>query len=366
MELEPQRNQDDVADIEDEAIEKSGIPESPEESVRQALLEIEEHDPTQLDTGNQSEKNSETEAEGKAPPSASTEEATKAQEEQIAPPHDWTVTGKEWFHKLPKEAKSEISRASKEYQAHTTKLWQELNRGVEEYGELKQVVDHYIPKWNVRGLTAPQAIAQLAAANDLILQNPVHGISMLLRSSGVSVEQISDYLKNGGTQTPSQQQPQNSGLNSEIQELYNWKRNLEQQEEERAVSAIVREVSSVRDELDQSGRYRYPKLHDPQFLQRVQRLVSALKETDPQVSWADATRRAYGSLEGNQGSPSLQKPRLSQAATSEQIARARQASVAARTRGGSGSLSGIDDAPIKGRETPEESVRLVLRSLGRV
>lgn len=352
--------------------EKPEVKESAEATVRRAYDELKakaqaEEDGTAAPAATEITK-PEVVEDSKVGEDKPIEEATTAetqeQSDEVKPPQRWSAQGKEWFLKLPKEAQKEFSKAAKEYEGHTTKLWQELNRGAEKYKEIDEVITEYASKWNIRGVSPGQAIRQLAAANDLLLTDPMRGLDWLLKERQVTPEQIIAY-RNGDKTAPqgrAELDPQLQGLLTELNELKNWKQGLEQNQTQTTVNSIVQEIDNVRNELDGSGRLKYPKLHESDFLMRVKPLVSALKETHPQLSWAEATKRAYAATEGTAGSPSLPQPRLSRQVNT-QAQRAKAVSVANRSRGSAPSGSDIDEVQVPKRG--EDTVRLAMQLLSR-
>lgn len=344
---------DNTDETETEVLEESSKPESIEDTVRKAFEESsEKSEEVAENDGSQSTK-TENEESQIQPTESEAGSDQAAEEDELEPPQDWTQTGKSWFEQLPDEAKREITKTSKQYQAHTTRLWQDLNRGIKDYGEIKTTIDTYLPRWGAVGVSSGQAIAQLAAAQDYIAKNPVDGIDRLLRTSGITPEQLIAY-RNQASSANNFEQNNNSALTATINELQNWKQQQEQAGYEQMVNSISQEILSVQAEKDQSGRIKYPKLNDPQFLQRVEPLVTTLRKTNPAMTWGECTRRAYISLEG--GSPSPQMSGLPQAATKQNV-RTRPAATAAKSRG---SVSG---ATMSARDVPksiEDTLRLAL------
>lgn len=358
-------------EISEEGEQEEKKPETTEETVRRAYDELKAKYDKEETKQEERQVNTEVaqEVHGEEPNAQRPANEPAQGVEDVAPPQRWTAEGKEWFLKLPKEAKKEFAKAAKDYESHTTKLWQDLNREAKKYKEIDEVVTEYSSKWNLQGIAPAQAIRQLAAANDILLNSPLRGLDWLLKERGITPEQLIEFRKTGNAGQSTQNNnsfndPQFQGLLSELNELKSWKAGLEENQTQALVSSIVQELDTVRNETDQSGRFKYPKLHDSDFLTRVKPLVSALKETHPSLSWADATRRAYAAVEGNTGSPSLQVPRLSRQATNTQQQRAKAVSVASRSRGSASSSSN----DLSGIEVPrgvEDTVRLAMQLLSR-
>ena len=277
----------------------------------------------------------------------------------IEPPARFPVEKKEWFNKQPREVQEEVTKGWNEIEAHTTKLWQELNRKSSRYSQLEQVVNHYMPGWNLKGITDVQAIAELCAAQDVLIKDPEAGAELLLKKIGITPEQL--IARRSGTNGHSQQyqqQPQQNLLTAEqVEEII--ERKNQQSQQHYAINSAANEIEMVRRETEADGRYRYPELWDAQYLQRVKPLVEVTRKTQPNVSWAEATKRAVQTLrihEGKVGSPSSYDPRLSQ---DQEIAKAKAASVSIRGRGNP-SIPSITQG--KPGESVEDSVRAVFGS----
>lgn len=269
---------------------------------------------------------------------------------RIEPPARFPVEKKEWFNRQPREVQEEVTKGWGEIESHTTKMWQELNRQSQRYGQLEQVVNHYLPQWGMRGMTDVQAISELCAAQDMIIKDPLKAYDLMLRKSGITPEQLYEYRNGNGAQNVQPApQPQNNFLTRE--ELL---RTLAERDQfiqgQSALGAAQAEIRQVQNELNSEGGYLYPELHSEAHLQRVKPLVEDLRKTQPGISWAEATKRAVHTLRllsGNVGSPSSNGSRLPQ---QSDIERARAASVSVRPRG-----NGV--IPTTTRAKPGESAR---------
>lgn len=290
-----------------------------------------------------------TEAEGEQEPEPA----------KLEPPARWPVEKKEWFNKQPREAQEEIARGWTEIEGNTTKLWQDLRRREQQYGEIEQIVNHYLPNWHLKGVTAPQAIAELCAAQDAIQKDPVSAYSMMLERSGITPEHITQFRQQGGVQTQPQSQVQTQGQTTGLTkgELLSI---LDKRDQTRASQSAVNnaatEIDQVRRQTTPEGNYLYPELWDADYLNyRVKPLVEGFRKTQPNVSWGELAKRAVHTLriaDGQAtGSPSPNSPRLPN--KQDEIARARAASVSVRGRG-NGMIS--NQAKPKPGESIEDSI----------
>lgn len=285
------------------------------------------------------------------------------QPKRLSPPERWPVESKEEFHKLPPVAQKEVLSFWNGIESHTTKLWQDLNREVDQNREVNEIVAHYLPGWNVKGITKAQAIAELCAAQDYLIKSPIEGVARIMQKTGVTLEQLEDFASGGGARASQSQQGQVSSQLTADEVRRIIQESLQQQTAHGELESARAEVVAVRDELDSEGRYKYPELHDASYIERVKPLVEDIRRTQPGISWAEATKKGVNTLrilEGRapsiNGSPSPSNPRLSR---ENEIASVRAASVSVRGRGGAAPKIAV----AKPGESIEESLRTTIASL---
>lgn len=342
-------------DFEDEAQEEQ--PESIEETILKSVNEVtNENAQTDQQVDGQSDeeteiqkaartlagakKNKRKTIEGAELSPEPAQTATEQPEVDLQPPQRFTLEMKEKFNKYPADLKKQYLEDWGNVQRYSTQLWQETNREKDKYTEINQIVDHYIPKWGMQGLTPQAAVAEMFAMQDRIIKDPLAAYALMLEKSGITPEMLYEYRENGGAvpaQQPQQQnfqQEQNNFLTKE--ELYETMQEWRQQEHEQAaVGSAAYEVQAVKQEMSADGRYLWPELHDLATVERVKPLVSDLMETQQGISWADATKRAIQTLRylnGNTSSPSHNGSRLPTTNT-EQINKLKAASVSVSGRG---------------------------------
>ena len=262
-------------------------------------------------------------------------------QDDIDPPTRWQVENKEWFNTQPKEVKEEISSHIKTIEGEATKFFQEIVPLKKQYGHIKEVVDHYMPEWHSRGISEPaHAIAELCSAQKMLTDDPIAGLERLINNMGMTVDQYVElrtqrFGNQAQTQAPQPQQPvqnpQIQGLTNQVQELQQWKQQAESQVQNDRVQQLADQVVAVRNERDESGRYLYPRLHDPQVLEQVQTLAAWVQERHPQLSWGECTKRAYHLNENMNGTPTANSARLPQ----DQDRIAKEAAISKRGRGAS-------------------------------
>lgn len=278
--------------------------------------------------------------------------------ERIEPPLRFPVDKKEWFNRQAREVQEEVARAFREQEAYFTKNSQEIAREKSRYSEVNQIVDTYLPKWGISGLTPQAAVAELCATQDWIMENPIAAYSHMLEKSGLSPEDLI-AARDGQSQAPQQrntQDPAFLALQEKIDSLYSRIDQQHQSQEQQALHAAVSEVDAVRRETTADGTYLYPELWDQAQLQRVQPFVEDLRKTQPGISMAEATKRAIFTLrvlDGKTGSPSPTSQKL----PTQELNKLKSAAVSVSGRGNG--LAPVTGMAHKG-ETVAESLRAVM------
>lgn len=358
--------------VETDAAEEAAKPESTEETIRKVYEQLEKGEQQEIadnaeKAANSKETATEEEATEQAETAASTEEDSEKQakneqeEEQIAPPERWTAKAKEWFRAQPKEAQREFARATADMEAQTTKIWQNLRRQEAKYKEIDQVIEHYAHDLHSKGITHQQAIAEFFAANRALDQEPVAALARIMQAKGVTPDQIAEHLKGGGTKA-APVNPEIHQLRSTVEELNNWKQEQLQTVQARAVQAIAQEFAAVRDEVDATGRYKYPKLHEPEQTDALKPLVRGIRESQPDLPWGDALRKAYEIRFGTPSATPAARLQAPQNSTQQNNSRARTVAVAGKSSGSSSSSLNLDDVKVPKRT--EDTIRLAMRLLG--
>lgn len=220
--------------------------------------------------------------------------------EAIAPPNRFSAEQKQVFNKAPREVQEAVSQMVRDQEAHFTKKNQELSEkstGVEDY---QKAIQPYLKEWNVRGLTGPQAIAQLAASHQKLVDNPLESLAWLAESLGVqdhvTIEKDGKPVAPASSGQAAKTTQQNGAsvdpaLTNRLQALEN---KISQQE----AQPVVEQLRSFRDTQDASGNYMYPELHDGNFLAKVKPLASAVAGNSPNLSYVEAFKQAYTALTG--------------------------------------------------------------------
>lgn len=268
-------------------------------------------------------------------------------------PNRWPVAKKEWFNKQPREAQQEILDGWGEIESHATKVFQDAAREKNEALGVNKILRHYRTQWNLKGITDEQAIAELCATQDNIINKPVETIDLIMRKRGITLEHLAALRKGGSVPATSSMPPEFSQLTETVKRLENELRSRDQAQLNTQQQSAVAEVESVLRETDSEGRYVYPELWDPAYRKRAEPFIDDARKTHG-LSWAEATKRAVFSLRQIDGrpSPSSQQQKFSR---DNEIAKVKAASVSVKGRG-----SAI--VPTMAAAKPGESVKDSIRA----
>jgi hypothetical protein len=350
-----------------EAEEAPAKPESVEESIRKAYEQLSgKAEAEEKETAEPTEAAEKPEAEQVEAATEETETEAPAEEaEEVRPPERWTAKAKEWFRTQPKEAQREFARATADLEAQTTKVWQNLRRQEAKYKDIDGVIEHYAQDLHSKGVTHQQAIAEFFAANRALDQEPVAALARIMKAKGVTPDQIAEHLNGGGAKTSQQVNPEINQLRSTVQELNNWKQEQLQTVQQQKIQSIAGEFAAVRDEVDAQGKYKYPALHEPELTEALKPLVRGIRESQPNLSWGDALRKAYsvqfGTPSASSSAARLQAPQQK----SNQINNTRARSVAVAGRSSGSSSASLDLNDVKAPKKTEDAIRLAMRLHGR-
>lgn len=293
---------------------------------------------------------------------------------ELSPPERLNAAEKQLFNNLPKGLKRAFHKTVKGFESQFTRTQQELVPKLREYHAIDEVLAPHLHEWAELGVTKSQAIAQLVGIH-AALKNPqtkVEKFKWLANNCGIDINQ----LVGGGSQQSAgdiSAHPQVIALQNELASLRNQISPIvtthasAQMEFERAQSdQATAEMAAVQQEMDAAGRYKYPNLHDADFLiNKAKPLVTRLKETVPNLGWGEALKMAHDILtRGSPGTfssttaPSLQ-PKQTQSKPINLTASVRGRS-AATSAGG----AATEIPYIKG-ESAADTVRRMMDQLGK-
>lgn len=320
-------------------------------SIREAYEEIKSRDPGDEQPSEEKEEEESEEVQEQAEPQE-VKEGEASTEDDIEPPYNWTAQGKEWFSKLPREAKQEYAKRAKEMDRQFHSVNQEWSKIRNEYQELNQALAPYEKTWASAGLTKTEAVKNLMRAQMMLDNNLIGGLDAIARTYGTSLSGILQQVQQGNV--PQQQDPTIQALTQEVQLLKQQLSVGQQQVWEQTATAKLQEMHAVRDEKDEYGRYLRPELHDEQFVTSLAPIYSALEQSFPTASPRELLAKAYTAATGKNPQPRTQQVQHSRNAqrASMSVRTSTPRSIPAESSNGSGP------------ESVEDTLRRTAKTLG--
>jgi hypothetical protein len=287
-------------------------------------------------------------------------------------PPRFNAAEKEALAKAPAEVQLAIGRMVQEHEAKFTKTQQQLSYALQEAGAVAEAAKPLLMELADRGIPASLGIQGLVAAHQKLI-NPATAtdkVFEIINTSPVDKQRLLALLQgeepgSDGTATVTPdiaQHPQFVAMQTQLNTLLSQQQQVEQQRFNQTVQSITSEMEAVQMEKDQFGRFRYPKLHEPEFLDKVKPLVSALVGNVPGLSYAEALKRAYWSIEGQStGNSDQQNQTRLPESNNQQRALSAAVSVRGKSSPGATGLAIPDKIPDSVRDT----VRMALEQLRR-
>jgi hypothetical protein len=290
-------------------------------------------------------------------------------------PVGWDVKDKEEFAKLPEAAK----RQSLAFWGRMNKVFtqgtQELSRYKQKYGELEEVETFYKPHLDSLGLNFGQTTKELLATHVKLMTDTDAELLRVIQRSGRSLESLYNFREGKGGAQQFQAQPpaspQNAHLTPDVVSSI-VRQELQGYQYQQASNSEAEELEALRNERDQDGRYLYPELWDSEnmaqnywntgTIEGLKPLYESFRKTQPGISAGEATRRALTALRLMKGEvPSSPSPQAQRLPNTNDIAKARAASVSIRSRGNH-SMQTTSQAPTG--QTVEQSIAAAIAELG--
>lgn len=223
----------------------------------------------------------------------------------LIPPARLDAREQQVFNNLPKTLKRAFSRSIKNLESMTTKEKSELNQKIQETSGITEAVRPFAAEWAEQGFSTPQALATLAA-NHQKLTSPDFNVKLrkyveIGQSIGIDLSKLPELIGQLNAGQPIQ--PTSISEHPEFRALHNKVDTLQSEREQAQIQAaaapIAEEMRAVQHEVDAAtGQYRYPELHDDNYLESLKPLVSTLVATVPGLGYGEALRRAHYSRQG--------------------------------------------------------------------
>jgi hypothetical protein len=310
---------------------------------------------------------------GKAAKAEAAPAAGQAPGFQIPAPNRLRAEEKEAFHAMPEPLKRAVHGM---FRAHEAEFTQAMQRTVARERESQHVVEAvrpYLlahPELSEQGFTESRLVGALVAAHQRLTDPKTQrqALAELAQQQGLGDNIVQAIIGSGQGGAPDiSTHPEIAALRERVARAESYQQQVQQQQFNGAVSGIVSEMEQVRNEMDATGRYLYPELHDADFLEGCKPLVSALVRALPGISYGEAFKRAYHTLKGQYGN-SLQGIQTRLPANNQQTERAQQAAVSVRGRSApmnGGTSTWIDEIPIEDLGDARRTTQLALENLRR-
>lgn len=370
-----------MTETEETPVEETAAPETAEETARKAWDDLqagasdeESDEPIEEPTAEEDPQEAATEGEDEdAKPEE--EEAPKEEgkrrkkrrkvydmEADPGPPPDWAGPVKEWYQSLPPELKRgarEVARIGHEAYAwrqrqiqETNKARQEVERAKQEVQGLTSVVQRWLPRWGMQGMTPEQAVTKLCTFNEGFIRNPAVAIQEMAKSAGLQItihnaQSGNPIAQNGNTPTLDPDE-----LLSRVEQRMTERQRQQQVQQQFSTLAqtVTTALRDMQAEETEDGRLCYPDLQSQEFLQRLEPLATAFGKANPHITdWREILRKAYQAADGR-----VILRRTSQPA---KLSNGNIARKAARSIGGS--LNGSSDYEAAPGENALETARRV-------
>lgn len=297
-------------------------------------------------------QNTETEKKGFEPAKA------EAKTDNIPPPATWKVESKEWFNRQPLEVKKELARRTTEMERGYYNALESVKEKVNEYADIDEAIKPYERAWASQGVSRAQGIRNLATAQAYLDRDVIGGIEFIAKSYGTSLEEILASKNNGKAPAASVHNSDIQELKTEIQRLNNELSQVKGAGETSSKQKVLEEMFLARDEMDASGRYLRPELHEEDFVKKLGPIVAVLAKQNPGESPRLLVSKAYTAMTGKNPQPVASRALPQNTQHKEQARRA-----ALSVRGSVAASKPLSKQASKD-ETVEDTIREVMKDLG--
>lgn len=311
--LEEAGEDQETAEIIKEAQElgnnESKEPESVEDSIREALKEVQAEDLRDKDQEGEEKAEPLDVAAQKAPAQEQAQTIGKEDPTDYEPPSRLSATEKDLFNKLPKKFKPAVARMFKDHQTELrntqNQLASERKEAVRQREEASHVIQAVRPYYTAHpelaenGVTEGHLVAALIGAHQK-LTNPKtdrQAIEKLAADRGYRIKFVDDDGNEVASQAPKvadiSAHPEFKALQESNSRVLSF---LDQQRINNAARPVIEAFESVKAEKDSSGRHIYPQLQNPQFWGFAKSLI--LQKINAGQAPAEAVKSAYVEILG--------------------------------------------------------------------
>ena len=212
------------------------------------------------------------------------EEST--QEGQADIPQDWPDDLKAKVAAMPKDAQAAFIENTKHFQADYTRKTQAIAEERKQYEQFDQVLAPHRQAWRQAGISEPQAIHNLLAAESYLNRDPQGGLRKLAERYGVDLSALAD-----GQEAVN---PELAALRQEVIQLRSFMTDSQRAQQEQASATLANQIETFATEKDASGNLKHP--HFDALRERMGALITSgqaqdLNDAYDQAAWLDPNVR---------------------------------------------------------------------------
>lgn len=376
--METLREESEV--IENEVIETNepevNKDETPSETVKRALEELQNDG----DGDTQEAKEPASEVEKQANPKDTTKPVKGKKDLEFDPellaPDRFNAEQKELFNKIPyKGLKKALHKTVRDLQAVATKDADIVTKQKEFYSGIEKAIKPHVDTWAQMKLSPDEAIRELIGTQNLLTKSFEDGrpdmatrertLRQVAAGCGIDLRKLAGGGENNGAPNAHADNSEIKSLKDEILQLRqqinpvasHYQQSLKSQQDQ-ATESVIAELNAVKNEMDSSGKYLRPSLHDDAFIDRAGPLVQATLKTFPGISYGDALKKAHDTMIGNLQMSNQTKP----IAGNNINTRAINAAVSVRGKSAPTASNGLIEIPEHAKKSPQATVEWLLQN----
>lgn len=212
------------------------------------------------------------------------EEST--QEGQADIPQDWPDDLKAKVAAMPKDVQATFIENTKHFQADYTRKTQAIAEERKQYEQFDQVLAPHRHAWRQAGISEPQAIHNLLAAESYLNRDPQNGLRKLAKHYSVDLSALAD-----GQEAVN---PELAALRQEVQQLRGYMTESQRAQQEQASASLASQIETFATEKDAGGNLKHP--HFDTLRERMGALITSgqaqnLNDAYEQAAWLDPSVR---------------------------------------------------------------------------
>jgi hypothetical protein len=204
----------------------------------------------------------------------------------LEPPQHWDERQKQAFLKVDPEVRQLWLEREKQYSTNYDTRAQELAKIKGAHGEIEGLFAPYRQQMELHGISIPQAVKQMVAAQAYLLKSPKEAIPWLAKQYGVDLAQLIQQSQGSDANLP----PEITSIRESIGKLENTVNGFMTQAQQAEHKQHLSSVQSFAEEKDEAGNPKHPHFYE--VAQDIADLMSAARQRGGALSLANAYARA--------------------------------------------------------------------------